>query len=130
MLQLLKLPDGTVKVLVEGGERARIDPQTLHSDHEDFFLVDAEILDETGHEGADGRRWRAPRSQQFEQYIKLNKKVPPEVLNAIEPDRRARRKLADTIASHLALKIEEKQELLEILDVAERLERIYPADGK
>ena len=123
ILQLLKLPDGAVKVLVEGGERVRIDPQTLHSDH-GFLAVDAEILDQTGHQGADTDGLARATVQQFDQYIKFNKKVASEVLNAIEQVSESD-KIADMIASHLAVKIEEKQELLEFLDVHQRLERIF-----
>ncbi len=107
ILQLLKLPDGAVKVLVEGGERVRIDPQTLHSDH-GFLAVDAEILDQTGHQGADTDGLARATVQQFDQYIKFNKKVASEVLNAIEQVSESD-KIADMIASHLAVKIEEKQ---------------------
>jgi ATP-dependent Lon protease len=121
VLQLLKLPDGTVKVLVEGGKRARI---TGFTENEAFFQATAEVIDER--EGDQQELEALSRSvvSQFEQYIKLNKKIPPEVLvsvNQIEDSA----KLADTVASHLALKISEKQELLEIEVVSERLERVY-----
>jgi ATP-dependent Lon protease len=121
VLQLLKLPDGTVKVLVEGGERARI---TRYGDREDFFEAEAEVLDEG--EGDEQELDALSRSviSQFEQYIKLNKKIPPEVLvsvNQIEDPA----KLADTVASHLSLKIADKQDLLELPTVGERLERVY-----
>ena len=121
VLQLLKLPDGTVKVLVEGGQRARV---LRYADNPDFFQAEAVFIEET--EGTAQEREALSRSviSQFEYYIKLNKKIPPEVLVSInqieEPS-----KLADTIASHLALKISEKQELLEIELVSERLERVY-----
>lgn len=121
VLQLLKLPDGTVKVLVEGGQRARIENYT---DRDAFFEAEARPLDD---QDGDNRELEAlARSVvgQFEQYIKLNKKIPPEVLVSVnqidDPS-----KLADTIASHLALKIADKQELLEISGVGERLERVY-----
>ncbi|WP_036553119.1 endopeptidase La [Nisaea denitrificans] len=121
VLQLLKLPDGTVKVLVEGIQRARI---TEFKDNEDFFEAFAEpIVDEESDDPEQEALSRAVVSQ-FEQYIKLNKKIPPEVLvsvNQIEDPA----KLTDTIASHLALKIAEKQELLESETVIERLERVY-----
>ncbi|WP_096701842.1 endopeptidase La [Magnetospirillum sp. 15-1] len=121
VLQLLKLPDGTVKVLVEGGKRAKI---TGFTENEAFFQATAEVVDER--EGDQQELEALSRSvvSQFEQYIKLNKKIPPEVLvsvNQIEDSA----KLADTVASHLALKIAEKQELLEIEVVSERLERVY-----
>ena len=123
ILQLLKLPDGAVKVLVEGGERVRIDEHTLHSDH-GFLAVDAVVMDQMGHQGADTEGLARAAVQQFDQYIKFNKKVASEVLNAIEQVDESD-KIADMIASHLAIKIEEKQELLEVLDVHQRLERIF-----
>ncbi len=121
VLQLLKLPDGTVKVLVEGGKRADI---TKYTDRADFFEAEAEIIFEE--DGEDEKLEALARSvvSQFESYIKLNKKIPPEVLVSINQiDDWS--KLADTVASHLALKISEKQELLEINSVAERLERVF-----
>ena len=121
VLQLLKLPDGTVKVLVEGGQRARI---ILFADNPDFFQAEAATFDEkSGVESESEALCRAVVSQ-FEQYIKLNKKIPPEVLISINQIEEAS-KLADTVAQHLALKIQEKQELLEIESITERLERIY-----
>ncbi len=120
VLQLLKLPDGTVKVLVEGIQRARIDKFT---ETEQFFQVEAGRMTE---QLGDERELEAiSRSvvNQFESYIKLNKKIPPEVLvslNQIDDPS----KLADTVASHLAIKISEKQELLEVDSVIERLERV------
>ncbi len=121
VLQLLKLPDGTVKVLVEGSQRAKI---SHYHDNPDFFQVDALGIDET--DGDDEELEALSRSviTQFEQYIKLNKKIPPEVLVSVNQIENAA-KLADTVASHLALKISEKQELLETASVAERLERVY-----
>lgn len=121
VLQLLKLPDGTVKVLVEGGQRAVI---TGFTDREEFF--EAEALLHPDVIGEDHELEALSRSvvSQFEQYIKLNKKIPPEVLvsiNQIEDPT----KLADTVASHLAIKIAEKQELLELPTIGERLERVY-----
>ena len=121
VLQLLKLPDGTVKVLVEGGQRARIDH---FIDRQAFFEAEATTIPENAGERQEMEALSRSVVGQFEQYIKLNKKIPPEVLvsiNQIEDSS----KLADTVASHLALKIADKQELLEIETVAERLERIY-----
>ena len=123
ILQLLKLPDGAVKVLVEGGERVVIDPQSLNS-NDGFLAVDAEILEQDGYLGADTEGLARAAVQQFDQYIKFNKKVASEVLSAIEQVAEAD-KTADMIASHLAINIEEKQELLEYLDVHQRLERIF-----
>ena len=121
VLQLLKLPDGTVKVLVEGTQRARI---TGFSENQEFFQAYCETMSETGEESREHDALGRSVITQFEQYIKLNKKIPPEVLvslNQIEDTS----KLADTVASHLALKIPEKQDLLELPTVTERLERAY-----
>ncbi len=121
VLQLLKLPDGTVKVLVEGGRRAKI---LKYAENEDFFQADVEYIDEDDGEEKELEALSRSVVTEFEQYIKLNKKIPPEALvsiNQIEDPS----KLADTVASHLALKISEKQELLEIQTTQERLERVY-----
>jgi ATP-dependent Lon protease len=121
VLQLLKLPDGTVKVLVEGGQRARIQ---RFAENDLFFQAFAETIGESS--GAQQETEALARTvvSQFEQYIKLNKKIPPEVLvsiNQIEDPG----KLADTVASHLSLKIPEKQELLETAAISERLEKVF-----
>ncbi len=121
VLQLLKLPDQTVKVLVEGGARAKI---TSFTENEDFFEAHAqEILEDQGTEKELEALSRSVITQ-FEQYVKLNKKIPPEVLVSINQIEDAS-KLADTVASHLAIKIPEKQELLEIDSVPSRLEKVY-----
>ena len=121
ILQLLKLPDGTVKVLVEGSERAKINGFT---DNEEFFQAHAAIMVEPETDEKELAALSRSVVSQFEQYIKLNRKVPPEVLVSInqidEPG-----KLTDTIASHLALKISEKQELLEAETIQARLEKIH-----
>ena len=122
ILQLLKLPDGAVKVLVEGGERLRLRLDTLTDDN-GYLFVEAEPADQTGDRGAYTAALSRATVQQFEQYIKLNKKIASEVLNAVEQVDEAD-KIADMIASHLAVKIAEKQDLLETLDVHERLEKI------
>jgi ATP-dependent Lon protease len=121
VLQLLKLPDGTVKVLVEGGQRARIERFT---DRRAFFEAEASLLDERREEARELEALARSVVSQFEQYVKLNKKVPPEVLVSINQIEDAS-KLADTVAAHLNLKISDKQELLEIEPVADRLERVY-----
>ncbi len=120
ILQLLKLPDGTVKVLVEGGERAQVDAMRVDG----CFMADVSVLVED--DRYDEREVDVlVRSiiAQFEQYVKLNKKVPPEILTSLsgidEPGR-----LADTVAAHMALKLSEKQRILEIQDVKLRLEQI------
>lgn len=121
VLQLLKLPDGTVKVLVEGGRRARIEEYTQT---EDFFQARISEVEED--EGSPEEVEALGRSvvTQFEQYVNLNKKVPPEVMVSINQIEGSG-KLADTVASHLALKISEKQELLEMPAVIDRLERVF-----
>jgi ATP-dependent Lon protease len=121
VLQLLKLPDGTVKVLVEGGQRAKI---VKYVENPNFFQAYAEVLPDQVGDQAEVEALTRTVIGQFEQYIKLNRKIPPEVLvsiNQIEDSA----KLADTVASHLALKIPEKQELLETETVTQRLERIF-----
>ncbi len=123
ILQLLKLPDGTVKVLVEGSRRSRI---VRYVDNDAFFEVEAELLDDEADEDRDIEALSNSAISHFEQYLKLNKKIPPEVLvslNQIEEPG----KFSDTIISHLTLKIPEKQELLELLSPADRLERVYQA---
>jgi ATP-dependent Lon protease len=121
ILQLLKLPDGTVKVLVEGGRRAKI---TAFKETEAYFeAITAPMPDVVG-EAKELEALGRTVVTQFEQYIKLNKKIAPEVLvslNQIEESS----KLADTVASHLNLKIPEKQDLLEIVKVSERLEKVF-----
>src|SRR6187551_566731 len=121
VLQLLKLPDGTVKVLVEGGQRAKI---VKYVENPNFFQAHAEVLPDQVGDQAEVEALTRTVIGQFEQYIKLNKKIPPEVLvsiNQIEDPG----KLADTVASHLTLKIPEKQELLETELVSERLEKVF-----
>ncbi len=121
ILQLLKLPDGTVKVLVEGIKRARID---AFQETEQYFEVQATPIEDLADEGKEVEALGRTVVAQFEQYIKLNKKIAPEVLvsvNQIESPS----KLADTVASHLGLKIADKQELLELDSTAERLERVF-----
>jgi ATP-dependent Lon protease len=121
VLQLLKLPDGTVKVLVEGGHRARI---TRFAENDAFFQAYADGIPEKAGDRQEMAALARTVVSQFEQYIKLNKKIPPEVLVSINQiDDPA--KLSDTVASHLTLKIPEKQELLETDSVAERLEKVF-----
>jgi len=121
VLQLLRLPDGTVKVLVEGTARARI---SAFTDRTEYFEAEAETLLEEGDDDKELEALGRSVISQFENYVKLNKKIPPEVLvtvNQIEDYA----KLADTIASHLALKIESKQDILSTQSIPERLEKIY-----
>ncbi|PWS34948.1 endopeptidase La [Falsiroseomonas bella] len=122
VLQLLKLPDGTVKVLVEGGRRAKI---AAYKSTDPYFEAFAgPIEEEKGGEGRETEALARSVVTQFESYIKLNKKIAPEVLVSINQIEDAS-KLADTVASHLNLKIAEKQELLETAGVAPRLERVF-----
>ena len=121
ILQLLKLPDGTVKVLVEGGRRAKI---TAFKETDQYFEAFVEPMPDLETDSKELEALGRTVVSQFEQYIKLNKKIAPEVLvslNQIEEPS----KLADTVSSHLNLKIAEKQELLETPVVGERLERVF-----
>jgi ATP-dependent Lon protease len=120
VLQLLKLPDDTVKVLVEGGKRVRI---AGYTDRTDFFEARAVEMEEVAGDPAELQAAARTVVSEFENYVKLNKKVPPEVvvsINKIEEPA----KLADTISAHLALKVADKQQLLELDAVSKRLERI------
>ena len=123
ILQLLKLPDGTVKVLVEGVDRARI--EAMHTGEHYTSDVTTEPDADTYDEKELDVLARSVISQ-FEQYVKLNKKVPPEVLTALAGIEQPGR-LADTVAAHMALKLPEKQKVLEILDVRKRLEHVLVA---
>ncbi len=120
VVQLLRLPDGTVKVLVEGKKRARI---LQYVDHPEYFLVEAEEVEEAGTRGTEVEALLRSVASTFENYVKLNKKIPPEMVMSVasidDPTR-----LSDTIAAHLAIKIEDKQALLEIVDPSERLEKV------
>ena len=121
VLQLLKLPDGTVKVLVEGGQRARI---VEHAPNEEFFQAYAEILDDQDEDERELQALARAVVSQFEEYVKLNKKIPPEVLVSLNQIENYG-KLVDTVASHLTIKVSDKQALLEVNSVLERLERVY-----
>ena len=121
ILQVLKLPDGTVKVLVEGMQRARA---LAVNDGGDYFQAEIEVL--AAEENTDGHDYEALRRTllaQFDQFIKLNKKIPGEVAGTIHGITDHGR-LVDTIAAHLQLKLERRQEILEITDVAERMEHL------
>jgi ATP-dependent Lon protease len=123
VLQMLKLPDGTVKVLVEGVDRARI--EQLHGG--EFYSASIKIeLDTDQYDEREIDVLVRSVVSQFEQYVKLNKKVPPEVLTALAGIEQPGR-LADTVAAHMSLKLPEKQKVLEILDVRKRLEHILVA---
>jgi len=120
ILQMLKLPDGTVKVLVEGAQRARI---TRVDDLNTHFGAELVPIEPDLGEGAETEALRRTIVSQFDQYVKLNKKIPPEILTSLagidEPGR-----LADTIAAHLPLKLEQKQKMLEVFSTSERLEAL------
>ena len=120
ILQMLKLPDGTVKVLVEGSQRAHINEVTDAATH---FTVEATPIAADNEITAEVEAMRRTLVAQFDQYVKLNKKIPPEILTSLsgidEPGR-----LADTIAAHLPLKLEQKQEVLEMFAAKKRLEHL------
>jgi len=120
ILQMLKLPDGTVKVLVEGGTRARIE-QVI--DLRTHWVADASAVPAEPAQPAEVEAMRRALLSAFDQYVKLNKKIPPEILTSLagidEPGR-----LADTVAAHLPLKLEQKQQVLEMIDVKGRLEHL------
>lgn len=120
ILQMLKLPDGTIKVLVEGLQRARIDSV---DDLRHLFVAKATPVPLSEVDNTEVEAMRRAIIAQFDQYVKLNKKIPPEILTSLagidEPGR-----LADTIAAHLPLKLEQKQEVLEMFDVNERLDKL------
>ncbi|HBX98496.1 MAG TPA: endopeptidase La, partial [Hyphomonas sp.] len=121
ILQLLKLPDGTVKVLVEGKTRARLNQ--LH-DRGEYFEAEVEAYDEAQGTDDDVQALMRAVQEQFENYVKLNRKIPPESVTTIaaltEPGR-----LADAVASNLSVKLSEKQELLELPDAKDRLEKVF-----
>ena len=120
ILQLLKLPDGTIKVLVEGEQRARL----LEMDERgELVAVTVEPMEPIATDNREIEAIMRSVISQFDQYVKLNKKIPPEIISSLssidEPDR-----MADTVAAHMSIKLEDKQEVLEITDVAKRLEHL------
>src|ERR1700754_3635828 len=121
ILQLLKLPDGTVKVLVEGKAHAGI---TRFTGREDYYEAEIAFVQEDGAGSPEAEALSRAVIEQFENYVKLNKKVPPEALAAI-PQIENPSELADRIAGHLSVKIAEKQQLLEVFNVVKRLEKVY-----
>ena len=120
VLQMLKLPDGTVKVLVEGLYRVRV---SEFVETEECFLAKAEKIAELEEDDSETEALMRTVFTQFDQYVKLNKKIPPEILTSLATINNAGR-LADTISAHLTLKVEEKQKILEMLSVSERLEHL------
>lgn len=121
VLQLLKLPDGTVKVLVEGRARAAL---IRFTNETEYYEADVREIDEDAGAAHEAEALSRAVAEQFENYVKLNKKVPPEALASI-PQITEPGKLADQIAQHLSVKISDKQQLLEIFDVSKRLERVF-----
>src|SRR5512138_3198641 len=120
VVQLLRLPDGTVKVLIEGKKRARV---AQYVDHPDFFLVDVEEIEESSEATTEVEALIRSVNSTFENYVKLNKKIPPEMIMSVASiDDPAR--LGDTIVAHLGIKLEDKQTLLEMINPSERLEKV------
>jgi ATP-dependent Lon protease len=120
VLQLLKLPDGTVKVLVEGRDRAEI---LRYTERDSFFEAEVRVLTESVGEEVEAEALSRSVVSEFENYVKLNKKVSPEVISAVA-NIEDYSKLADTVAHHLAVRIPEKQEILALTSVTERMEKV------
>src|SRR4029077_6826999 len=120
VLQLLKLPDGTVKVLVEGAARAKVQSYTERTD---YYEAAALVLADSSGEQVEAEALARSVINEFENYVKLNKKVSPEVIGVVQQIEDYA-KLADTVASHLAVKIPDKQLILETSSVTERLEKV------
>jgi ATP-dependent Lon protease len=121
VLQLLKLPDGTVKVLVEGQSRVQINE---YLDNENFFEARAEYLVEVSGDEEITKALVKSVSEEFEKYAKIRKNIPEEALSAVAETTEAA-KLADLVSGHLGIEVEQKQELLETLSISERLEKLY-----
>ena len=120
VLQLLKLPDGTVKVLVEGAQRAKV---VKYTDCSDYYEAEAVALGDTMGERVEAKAFARLVTNEFESYVKLNKRVPPEAVGVVQQIEDYA-KLADTVASHLAIKIPDRQAILETTTVTERLEKV------
>jgi ATP-dependent Lon protease len=120
VLQLLKLPDGTVKILAEGAQRAKV---LKYTDCSEYYEAEAVTLGDTVGERVEAEALARSATTEFESYVKLNRKVPPEVVGVVQQIE-DHAKLADTIASHLALKIPDRQAILETTAVNERLEKM------
>src|SRR5258708_3462151 len=119
VLQLLKLPDGTVKVLVEGAQRAKV---VKYTDRSEYYEAEAVALGDTMGECVEAKALARSVTTEFESYVKFNKRVPPEVVGVVQQIEDYA-KFADTVASHLALKIPDRQAILETTAVTERLEK-------
>ena len=120
VLQLLKLPDGTVKVLFEGAQRAKV---LKYTDRSEYYEAEAVALGDTMGERVEAKAFARSVTNEFESYVKLNKRVPPEAVGVVQQIEDYA-KLADTVASHLALKIPDRQAILETMAVTERLEKV------
>src|SRR6516165_9116024 len=120
VVQLLKLPDGTVKLLVEGAQRAKV---VKYTDRSEYYEAEAVPLGDTMGERVEAKAFARAVTNDFESYAKLNKRVPPEVVGVVQQIEDYA-KLADTVASHLALKIPDRQAILETTVVTERLEKV------
>src|SRR6202050_1799893 len=120
VLQLLKLPDGTVKVLVEGAARAQV---KRYTDREEYFEAEAEVIADSAGDQVEAEALARSVVNEFEGYVKLNKKVSPEVIGVVQQIEDYA-KLADAVASHLAIKIPDKQVILEIPSITQRLEKV------
>ena len=125
VLQLLKLPDGTVKVLVEGAQRAKV---LKYTDRSDYYEAEAVALGDTTGERVKAEALARSVTNEFESYVKLNKKVPSEVVGVVQQIEDYA-KLADTVAAHLAVKIPDRQAILETTTVTERLEKVLDLIG-
>ncbi|MGR3435505.1 MAG: LON peptidase substrate-binding domain-containing protein, partial [Shimia sp.] len=121
VLQLLKLPDGTVKVLVEGKARVQI---TEYHENDAYFEASAELLDEVDGDASAVEALMRSVGKEFERYAKVKKNVPEEALSAVG-DTTEPAKLADLVSGHLGIEVGQKQDLLETLDVAQRLEKVF-----
>ena len=119
VLQLLKLPDGTVKVLVEGAQRAKV---VKYTDRSEYYEAEAVALGDTMGERVEAKALARSVTNEFENYVKLNKRMPPEVVGVVQQIEDYA-KLADIVASHLAVKIPDRQAILETTAVTERLEK-------
>ena len=120
ILQLLRLPDGTIKVLVEGVQRARV---RQFEDLGYMFAAETELLDSVTASEREMEVLTRSLMNQFDQYVKLNKKVPPEIISSLASIDDASR-LADTVAAHMSIKIQDKQKILELVDLPERLDQL------
>src|SRR3974390_1560277 len=120
VLQLLKLPDGTVKVLVEGAQRAKV---VKYTDCSEYYEVEAAVLGDTMGERVEAKALGRLATAEFESYVKLNKKIPPEVIGVVQQIEDCA-KLADTIASHPPLKIPDRQAILQTAAVTDRLAKV------